>query len=134
MTPFIFTATEPSGGSDSPKAPSLIDSEEEARKEAEALRKWNEEQKRKREEEARRGEESANIPVAAGSESTTSSARDTPVEAMEAEETLAPKERYRIPKKSAKEIVVPAKQEREQGYARTLRIEGRARIIGIIPR
>ena len=34
------------------------------------------------------------------------------MEAMEAEETPAPKERYRIPKKSARETTVPARQER----------------------
>ena len=99
----------------------MIDSEEEARKEAEELRKWNEEQKRKREEEARRQEESASVPVAAGTESTTSSARDTPVEAMEAEETPAPKERYRIPKKSAKETVAQVQKEREQDLPSTSR-------------
>ena len=56
--------------------------------------------------------------VAAGSESTTSSARDTPVEA---EETPAPKERYRIPKKSAKEVAVPTEKERGQDMPGTSR-------------
>ena len=49
MPPCTFAATEPSSGSESPKAPSLIDSEEEARKEVDSLRQWNAEQKKKRE-------------------------------------------------------------------------------------
>ena len=87
MTLGNFAATEPSSSSESLKAPSLVNSEEEARQEAEAQRQWNEEHRRKREVECRELElqhESGNQFVATESVVTTTSSEDATVEAMEA--------------------------------------------------
>ena len=97
MTPRVFSTVEDSS-SESPRAPSLIDSDEEAKQEAETLRRWNEEQKRRREtgsQEPTTGQEPAEQAT-----TTTSAAPLAPVEETLVE-TPNPPRKFIIPKKSA---------------------------------